>query len=127
LKDEGKELQALSAALAKQQAVLDVFRSESHADYEQAEADLEVGLSGVQKALGVFRDYYGSGAAAARLQQPEKPELHAKACGAGGSIIDILEVVELGLLPASPRWRCRRKISKRSAIRRRRRTRSQRP
>merc|ERR1719367_2470609 len=29
-----------------------------------------------------------------RMQQPEAPELHSKAGGAGGSIIDILEVVE---------------------------------
>merc|ERR1719401_2209398 len=28
------------------------------------------------------------------MQQPAKPELHAKASGAGGSIIDILEVCE---------------------------------
>merc|ERR1719436_181587 len=99
LKDEVKQLQAELAALAKLQAEMDAIRSESHADYVQAKADLELGLEGVRKALSVLRDYYGSAAsAAAMLQdssaQPAKPELHTKALGAGGSIIDILEVVE---------------------------------
>merc|ERR1719161_1721153 len=66
-------------------------------------ADLELGLSGVRKALEVLRAYYGGEAAAmlqneakfgAFMQQPAKPELHEKAGGAGGGIIDILEVVE---------------------------------
>merc|ERR1740129_1617216 len=68
------------------------MRSEQNAAYTQAKADLELGLDGVRKALSVLRDYYGS--AAALLQQPAKPELHAKATGAGESIIGILEVVE---------------------------------
>merc|ERR1719281_1259676 len=48
-------------------------------------------FAGVQKALEVLREYYGS---AALVQQPPVPEFHEKASGAGGSIIDILEVVE---------------------------------
>merc|ERR1719203_2113472 len=71
---------------------MDQIRTESHAAYVQAKADLEEGLEGVRKALAVLRDYYGS--AAALLQQPAKPELHSKATGAGESIIGILEVVE---------------------------------
>merc|ERR1711981_156078 len=55
-----------------------------------------------QKALGVLRDYYEGGAALlqkaggfdAFMQQPAAPEKHSKASGAGGSIIDILEVCE---------------------------------
>merc|ERR1712190_4862 len=92
LKEEVKELQAELAALAKLQAEMDNTRTESHAAYVQAKADLELGLEGVRKALSVLRDYYGS--SAALLQQPAKPELHEKATGAGTSIIGILEVVE---------------------------------
>merc|ERR1712203_1118545 len=71
---------------------MDNTRTESHAAYVQAKADLELGLEGVRKALSVLRDYYGS--SAALLRQPAKPELHEKATGAGQSIIGILEVVE---------------------------------
>merc|ERR1719242_410210 len=96
LKDEVKELQAELAALAQLQAEMDKIRAEQHADYVQAKADLEFGLEGVRRALVVLRDYYGG--AAAMLQsgeaQPAKPKLFVKASGAGGSIIDILEVVE---------------------------------
>merc|ERR1719237_1804139 len=84
---------------------MDKLRSEQRADYTKAKQDLELGLSGVQKALGVLRDYY-AGAAAASLvqsgddqfgslmQQPVMPEKHTKSSGAGGSIIGILEVCE---------------------------------
>merc|ERR1719191_2297749 len=91
LKDEVKVLQAELAALAKSQAEADSIRSEEHSDFEVAKADLSLGLEGVRKALLVLRDYYGS---AAFVQQPAKPELFKKASGAGGSIIDILEVCE---------------------------------
>jgi hypothetical protein len=100
LKAGVKELQAELAALAKTQAEMDKIRSETHSDYVTAKADLEEGLDGVRKALGVLRDYYGSASAASMLQgdavaqQPTVPELHAKAEGAGSSIIGILEVVE---------------------------------
>merc|ERR1711972_721098 len=86
----------------KLQAEMDKIRQESHADYVQAKADLELGLDGVRKALSVLREYYGSSAAflqngadlEAAMKQPAKPELHSKATGAGSSIIGILEVVE---------------------------------
>merc|ERR1719471_403119 len=103
LKSEVQELQSELAALTKQQAEMDKIRQEQHADYTQAKSDLEVGLSGVRKALGVLREYYGS-ATTAMLQsssnlgndvkQPAMPESHEKATGAGTSIIGILEVVE---------------------------------
>merc|ERR1719506_220352 len=64
-------------------------------------AELELGISGVQKALGVLKDYYQGAAFVqngakfdAFMQQPAAPKKHSKASGAGGSIIDILEVVE---------------------------------
>merc|ERR1719373_547271 len=102
LKEEVKELQAELAALAKSQAEMDKIRSETHANFEVAKAELTQGLTGVRKALGVLKDYYGSAAAMIQdddkigsfMQQPAKPEQHAKAGGAGGSIINILEVCE---------------------------------
>jgi chromosome segregation ATPase len=99
LKSEVKTLQGELAALAKQQAEMDQIRSESHAAYATAKSELTEGLAGVRKALSVLRDYYGSAAAMIQkdsdfMQQPAQPALHEKAAGAGGSIIDILEVVE---------------------------------
>mmetsp|Transcript_76393 Transcript_76393/g.120658 ORF Transcript_76393/g.120658 Transcript_76393/m.120658 type:complete len:697 (+) Transcript_76393:52-2142(+) len=96
LKEEVKTLQAELATLAKQQAEMDSIRASEKAAYDKAKAELELGISGVQKALGVLKDYYGSGAGDfdAFMQQPAKPLLHTKASGAGGSIIDILDVVE---------------------------------
>merc|ERR1719220_1982869 len=105
LKAEVMELESELAALARAQAEMDKIRSETHADYEVAKADLELGLSGVRKALSTLRDYYGGAASMLqastdpsafmqRMRQPASPELHSKAGGAGGSIIDILEVVE---------------------------------
>ena len=99
-KEQVKELQAELAALAKEQAELDQIRSEEHAVFSKAKEDLELGLSGVQKALDVLRDYYGGAALlqdgdiGSFMQQPAKPEKHSKAGGAGESIINILEVCE---------------------------------
>merc|ERR1719145_256276 len=102
LKAEVKELQGELAALAKEQAEMDKIRQENNAAYTEAKADLELGLSGVRKALDVLRSYYGSGASLIQdekafgsfMQQPAPPEKHSKSTGAGESIIGILEVVE---------------------------------
>jgi len=93
LKEEVKELQAELAALAKEQAEMDKIRLEQNAAYLDAKKDLELGLSGVGQALDVLREYYG-GAALLQAAQPPVPEKHVPAAGAGGGIIDILEVVE---------------------------------
>jgi len=98
-KEQVKELQAQLAQLAKEQAEMDSIRSEQHADYTKAKADLELGLSGVGKALDVLRDYYGGASfvqddSTAFMQQPAKPEKHSQKTGAGQSIIGILEVCE---------------------------------
>jgi len=98
-KEQVKELQAQLAQLAKEQAEMDSIRSEQHADYTKAKADLELGLSGVGKALDVLRDYYGGASliqddSAGFMQQPAKPEKHSQKTGAGQSIIGILEVCE---------------------------------
>jgi DNA repair exonuclease SbcCD ATPase subunit len=102
LKEEVKELQAELAELAKSQSEMDKIRRETKADFEVAKEELTAGLTGVRKALGMLRDYYGGAAAmiqddvqlGAFMQQPVAPEKHEKASGAGGSIISILEVCE---------------------------------
>merc|ERR1719148_436517 len=97
--------QAELSAFAKSQNEMDKIRREDNADYKQAKEVLELGMSGVRKALGVLRDYYGGAASAASMlqneadmgfamRQPAAPVKHSKASGAGGSILDILEVVE---------------------------------
>merc|ERR1719515_142081 len=102
LKGEVKTLQAELATLAKEQAEMDSIRAEEKAAFDKAKAELEAGIAGVQKALGVLRDYYEGGAALlqkadgfdAFMQQPAAPKKHSAAGGAGGSIINILEVCE---------------------------------
>merc|ERR1719444_67769 len=101
LKEEIQALQGELAALAKEQAEMDKIRQEQSADFQQAKADLELGLSGVRKALEVLREYYGGASMlqddskfGAFMQQPAKPETFSKASGAGGGIINILEVCE---------------------------------
>merc|ERR1719502_2526423 len=99
LKGEVKVLQSELATIAKQQAEMDSIRAEEKAAYDKAKAELEAGIAGVQKALGVLRDYYGGAALVQKsfdafMQQPAKPKTFVKAEGAGASIIDILEVVE---------------------------------
>merc|ERR1719506_2802064 len=105
LKEEVAELQAQLASLMKAQEEMDQVRGESHSDYLKAQTELTQGLDGVRKALGVLRDYYGGGDAAAAMlqddsefgafmQQPKAPETHKKTTGAGGGIIGMLEVCE---------------------------------
>jgi len=93
LKEDIQELQSQLAAIAKEQAEMDSMRQTSHSDYVQAKSDLELGLSGVRKALVVLREYYAAGDAAF-VQQPAKPTIFDAASGSGTSIIGILEVVE---------------------------------
>merc|ERR1719512_206364 len=102
LKEDIQTLEAELAALAKDQAEMDRIRQESHAAYVTAKADLELGLSGVRKAVGVLRDYYGGAASMLQdetrfgefMQQPAAPETHSASQGAGESIINILQVCE---------------------------------
>jgi len=101
LKEEVAEAQESLAEVSKEQVEMDTMRREQNTDYKQAKSDLEAGIAGVEKALSVLRDYYGGASAASMiqddwsmLQQPAKPAAHAKSGGAGGSIIDILEVCE---------------------------------
>merc|ERR1719498_2021110 len=79
-----------------EQAEMDGIRAEEKAAYDKAKAELEAGIAGVHK------DYYGGSAALlqnsgdfdAFMQQPAPPKKHSASGGAGGSIIDILEVCE---------------------------------
>merc|ERR1712232_1154468 len=101
-KAEVKQLEDDLAKLAEEEAEMIKIRQQSHADYVQAKADYEQGITGVRQALVTLRDYYAAkeGDVAAFLQggmrqpEPAKPELYSKAGGAGNSIIGILEVVE---------------------------------
>ena len=100
LKEEVAEAQESLAEISKEQVEMDTMRREQNTDYKQAKSDLEAGIAGVEKALTVLRDYYGGAAAMIQqddwsmIQQPAKPASHAKSGGAGGSIIDILELCE---------------------------------
>mmetsp|Transcript_87407 Transcript_87407/g.160100 ORF Transcript_87407/g.160100 Transcript_87407/m.160100 type:complete len:705 (-) Transcript_87407:31-2145(-) len=96
LKEDVKELQKELGELHSKFAEMQELRSTESADFKKAKSDLTLGLEGVRKALSVLRDYYESGSAAAFLQsqQPEAPPTYSKSTGAGGSIIDILEVCE---------------------------------
>jgi len=102
LKDDVKTLSAELATLSREQAEMDGIRAEEKSAFDTAKAELEQGIAGVQKALGVLKDYYQGGAALVQsgnnfdafMQQPAAPQGHSAAGGAGGSIIDILEVCE---------------------------------
>merc|ERR1719313_2065238 len=102
LKEEVVELEAELAKLAKTQQEMDKIRADEHAAFTTAKTELEQGLGGVRKALSVLREYYGGDSALVQtdqqlssfMQQPAPPEKHEKSSGAGGSIINILEVCE---------------------------------
>jgi len=103
LKEEVKTLQAELAAAAKEQSESDKVRQDDHAVYLEQKADLETALGGIRKALDLLQDYYASASASliqddakfgAFMQQPAPPQGHSKSGGAGGSIINILQVAE---------------------------------
>merc|ERR1719446_1382397 len=87
LKEDVKELQAELAKISKLQAEMDSIRAEEKAAFDTAKSELELGISGVQKALTVLKDYYQGAAALVQsttsndafMQQPAAPEKHSKA------------------------------------------------
>jgi len=91
LKEQVAELQRELAELARTQAEMDAARKAENAAFLEAKTDLTLGVSGVQQAIQVLRDYYGS--SDAFVQQPEAPSTHDSSTGAGNSIIGILEVI----------------------------------
>merc|ERR1719453_1438624 len=111
LKEEVNELSAELSAMTKEQAEMDAIRREENAAYVVAKKDLELGLSGVRKALTVLREFYAAPKAALlqsaddddehitslmqqAASQPAPPEQAQKSTGAGQGIMNMLEVVE---------------------------------
>jgi len=104
LKDEVVELQRELADMARSQAEAVANRQEENKAFVAFKADLQAGLEGVRLALKALRDYYANedssaliqepGADAALAQQPEKPSGHSAKSGAGGGVINMLEVIE---------------------------------
>merc|ERR1719316_1076540 len=82
LKSKVAETQKQLAALAKLQAEMDKMRMDEKAAYTEAKADLEQGIAGVQGALQVLRDYYGS-ASLVRQPAPPSPTTHSASSQAG--------------------------------------------
>eukprot|EP00929_Paragymnodinium_shiwhaense_P105097 TRINITY_DN6_c0_g2_i1.p1 TRINITY_DN6_c0_g2~~TRINITY_DN6_c0_g2_i1.p1 ORF type:complete len:700 (-),score=310.89 TRINITY_DN6_c0_g2_i1:110-2209(-) len=102
LKEQVSTLQSELAAATKEQAESDKVRKEEHDVYTKEKADLELALGGMRKALDVLRNYYAKGESLIQdgdkfnsfMQQPAPPQSHSASGGAGGSIINILEVAE---------------------------------
>merc|ERR1719217_1929939 len=82
LKEEVAILSKELAELAKLQQEMDKIRAEENAAYKTNKEEMEQGLEGVKLALKVLREYYAQEGG------------HAKATGAGGGIISMLEVIE---------------------------------
>jgi len=82
LKEEVATLQNELAGMASAKAEADKLRSEEKAAYDKNSAEMELGISGVKKALQVLKDYYA------------KDDSHGSAQGAGNGIIGLLEVCE---------------------------------
>lgn len=83
IKEEVATIQKEQADMYSSQAEMDKIRSDEKAFFSKHKSELESGISSVQKALSVLRDYF--------LQEEDS---HAAAGGAGSGIIGLLEVVE---------------------------------
>jgi len=105
LKGEVKNLQVELAALAKLQAQVGEIRKSENAVFKEEKAVLDKALEGVRQALTVLRQYFGKSEADSLMQnsdaslldimrQPTPPTSFSKSSGAGGGIIEILEVSE---------------------------------
>jgi len=106
-KDDISELQEELAKIANEQKELDKIREDEHAAFVKEKSDLEQGLQGVRKALGMLRDYYSedNGESASEppsddapvflQRQPAVPDTaHNKQGGAASGIMEILEMTE---------------------------------
>lgn len=103
LQEDMKTLSEDASSASKSQAEMDRIRREEKEAFLKTESDLKQGLTGVQRALGILRDYYGGSSAGALLQEDVAASMAQEAQqqtaqqgsgrGAGG-IIGLLEVVE---------------------------------
>jgi len=84
------ELEAELGSIAQSQKEMDSNRSAEHEEYTQAKKDYEDGVDGIQMAIKVLKEYYGSSSFA---QQPEVGT-HSAAGGEASGIIGLLEVAE---------------------------------
>jgi hypothetical protein len=82
LKESVATLQKQLADLAASQAEMNKIRSDEKALYDSNRAEMQLGISGVQQALKILKEYYAS------------DKGHATAEGAGSGIVGLLEVVE---------------------------------
>merc|ERR1740121_493858 len=83
LKDEVATLQSELQKLAQATVKMDQLRLEEKSAFEESKAELEKGITGVQAALKVLKDYYAS-----------EGKAHGSADGAASGIVGLLEVVE---------------------------------
>merc|ERR1719343_829841 len=83
LKADVATLEDELSKLAKAQAEMDKLRSEEKAAFEESQAELQKGLSGIKAALKVLNEYYA-----------KEDKAHDAADGAGNGIISLLEVCE---------------------------------
>lgn len=105
-KQQIHELENDLASMAKEQAELDRLRQADHENYVKAKADEQEAMVSIRRALGILRDFYGSGSGAGSaaliqddrfsvfMQQPAKPAAYEKSSKAGDAIISILEQCE---------------------------------
>jgi len=83
LKEEVATLQKELAALTMEQAEMTKVRGEENEAYKTNKPEMEQGVAGIQKALGVLRDYYA-----------KEDGDHDSQDGAASGIIGLLEVAE---------------------------------
>jgi len=82
LKGEVATLQNELAGMAKAKAEADKLRADENASYKTNSAEMSQGITGVQTALKVLKEYYAQDAS------------HGSSGGAGSGIIGLLEVCE---------------------------------
>jgi len=82
LKENMATIQNQLAELAGSQAEMDKIRMDEKALFGKNTAEMEAGISGVQKATSILRDYYA-----------KEDKSHGAAAESGGGIISLLEVV----------------------------------
>lgn len=91
LEENVAETRTELAKLAKAQEEMDTVRQDEHTAFGKSRDNLEQGITGLQEALLVLRDFYDLSSLS--QDEPQMLAVHSKAKGAGSSIIEILEIV----------------------------------